>query len=318
MPKKLSNKELVEGVRKRDVRAISRLITLIEDEVPRAREVLAELYRLNTNSHVVGITGAPGAGKSTLVDQLALLSIRAGRTVAVLAVDPSSPFSGGAVLGDRIRMHRSLAERGVFVRSMATRGALGGLARATLEAVQVLQAAQFDLILIETVGVGQGEVDIVRTADSCIVVLVPGMGDEVQAIKAGVLEIADLFVINKADRDGADSLERELKTLLSLVMPDEGSWQPSVFRTVATAGTGIAELLPVLDSHRQWLASSAAGQLRKLQIVENNLVRLAGEMSHSRALKSAGTRVQALARDCMARKIDPYRAVEEILSYGRV
>ena len=199
-----SNAQLIELVPQRDLRAVARLITLIENQTPRAREVQAALFKKSGKAHVIGVTGSPGAGKSTLVDQLAAGWRAQGKSVAILAIDPTSPFSGGAILGDRIRMIKAAEQQDVFIRSMATRGKLGGLARATLDAVYVLDAAGFDIILVETVGVGQAEVDIVKLADTCLVVLVPGMGDSVQAIKAGILEIADTFVINKADRDGAD------------------------------------------------------------------------------------------------------------------
>ncbi len=225
-----------------DVRALARAATAIENRRPEALALLQELFPLTGRATVIGITGAPGAGKSTLVDQLARELRREGRTVGIVAVDPTSPFSGGAILGDRIRMLAHHADPGVFIRSMATRGSLGGLAAATTDITLLLDAAGKETILVETVGVGQDEVEVCRLADVTVVVLVPGMGDDVQAIKAGIMEIADLFVINKSDRPGADTLEHELRTLLSFGASRDG-WEPPILRAVATEGKGIAEVL---------------------------------------------------------------------------
>ena len=268
-----SNEALIKNIPKHDLRAVSRLITLIENRVPRAREVQAELYKLTGKAHVVGVTGSPGAGKSTLVDQLALELQAQDKKVAILAIDPTSPFSGGAVLGDRIRMTKTAEDAGIFIRSMATRGSLGGLSGATIDTVHVLDAAGFDVILIETVGVGQAEVDIIRTADTSVVVLVPGMGDSVQAIKAGILEIADLFVINKADRDGVDLLHKDIRILLSLAEYGETDWKPPLLRTIATDGTGKEEVVENIFSHKEWLATSESGRQRKLDILKQNLLK---------------------------------------------
>ncbi len=229
-----------------DIRAISRAISAIEDERPEAESLLRELFPHTGRSIVIGVTGAPGTGKSTLVDRLAARFRRSGQTVGIIAIDPTSPFSGGAILGDRIRMQGHAADPGIFIRSMATRGWLGGLSEATAEAALVLDASGKQVILIETVGVGQDEVDIVRLADCTLVVLVPGMGDEVQNLKAGVMEIADLFVINKADHAEADRFERQLRAVLEIVPPRDG-WRPPLVRTVATEDKGTSELAGMIE-----------------------------------------------------------------------
>lgn len=308
-----SNESLLARVPAGDLRAVARLITLSENLIPRARAVLRELYKRTGKAQVIGVTGAPGAGKSTLVDQLAKRWRDAGKKVAIIAVDPSSPFSGGAVLGDRIRMTNASEMEGIFIRSMATRGSLGGLSRATFDTVQILDSAGFDIILIETVGVGQAEVDIIRAADSCIVVLVPGMGDSVQAFKAGVLEIADLYVINKADRDGADLLERDLLTLLSIGEEIPGSWKPPVVRTVATRGEGAEQILEKLNSHHQWLLSSAQGQERRKKILEHTILRVACDLVVTGPALQAPGKLTALIERCFNREIDPHSAAEELL-----
>jgi len=234
----------------RDIRALARAATWIEDRRPEAESLLRELFPHTGHALVLGVTGAPGAGKSTLCDQLAVVLRSEGKTAGILAVDPSSPYSGGAILGDRIRMQRHHSDPGVFIRSMATRGWLGGVARATTEMTLLLDAAGFDVVLVETVGVGQDEVEISRLADVTVVVLAPGMGDDVQAMKAGIMEIADVFVINKADFPGADKLERELKVSLSLSHRPDG-WTPKIVATVASEGRGIAELLAAAREYHE-------------------------------------------------------------------
>ena len=253
---------------------MGRAVSAIEQEGG-SPEILAALYPKTGRARIVGITGPPGAGKSTLVSRLAQSLRRSGKTVGIVAVDPSSPFTGGAILGDRIRMAEIYTDPGVFIRSMATRGALGGLARATSDAVDVLDAAGFDVVLIETVGVGQDEVDIVRAADTTAVVLVPGLGDDIQAIKAGILEIADVFVVNKADREGADRACAELAMMLDL--SGEKPWRPPIVATVATRNEGVAETLAALDRHAAFLGVSGEGAVRRRQRARSRLLALLEE-----------------------------------------
>jgi LAO/AO transport system kinase len=309
-----SDQELIDGVSKGDLRVVARLITLAENGVPRARAVQRSLFPRTGRAHVVGVTGAPGAGKSTLVDQLAREWRSRGKKVAILAVDPTSPFSGGAILGDRIRMSHTSEDPSIFIRSMATRGSLGGLSKATLDTIQILDAAGFDLILVETVGVGQAEVDIVRTADTVLVVLVPGMGDSVQIIKAGILEIADLFVINKADRDGADMLHKDLRILLSLAETGADRWEPLIARTIATSGTGASEVVDGVQRHSEWVRNSALGKKKRLEILEHNILQLLTEITLERSLSAKRPLLKELVEACYERKIDPYSAVDRLLA----
>lgn len=308
-----SDEELLAKVPRRDMRAVARLITLVENRVPRARPIQAKLFEKTGRAHVIGVTGSPGAGKSTLVDQIALEFRKLGKSVAILAVDPTSPFTGGAVLGDRIRMAMAAEDEGIFIRSMATRGALGGISRATLDAIQILDVAGFDIILVETVGVGQSEVDIVRTAHTCFVVLVPGMGDTVQAIKAGILEIADVFVINKADRDGADLLQRDLRMLVSLSEPEEGSWEPPILRTVATKGEGVEDLVQKALGHKGWLDTSGKGEARKVAMVKDQIVNLAHDIIEERIHFERAGELEDAANRCRARTLDPFSAAKNLI-----
>jgi len=311
---KFSDQELIEDVPKRNLRAVARLISLVEERSPRSRGIQSKLFAKTGKAHVIGITGSPGAGKSTLVDQLARAWKKAGKSVAILAVDPSSPFSGGAILGDRIRMAKTAEDAGIYIRSMATRGALGGLSRATFEAVQVLDSAGFDLVLVETVGVGQAEVDIVRAADTCLVVLVPGMGDSVQSIKAGILEIADLFIINKADREGADLLQKDLRVLLSLAEYSKEAWKPEILQTVATSGDGIDEVLEQVGKHRAWFKSSKLAESRKRTLIEETIRKLVSEITEERIITAKNDELQKLVNDCSNRITDPFSAAEKLLS----
>lgn len=307
-----SDSEFLDQIPKHNLRAVSRLITLIENGVPRARGVQSSLFKHTGRAHVIGVTGSPGAGKSTLVDGLAVALRTTGQKVAILAIDPSSPFSGGAILGDRIRMNKTCEDSTVFIRSMATRGALGGISRATLDAIQILDAAGFDTIIVETVGVGQAEVDIIRTADTCVVVLVPGMGDSVQAIKAGILEIADIFVINKADRDGADHLHKDIRVLLSLAEYSEKDWKPEIVDTIATTGKGIEELSKFLAEHKTWLTTSDEGRKRKVRILSDMIMKLAGDIVLSHVGKNADD-ITSLAEQCMAKTSDPFTVANTLL-----
>jgi LAO/AO transport system kinase len=253
---------LSERVRQGDPRAGARAISLIEDESPQGADLVRGIFAGTGRAYLIGVTGSPGAGKSTLVDRVISELRRAGKTVGVIAVDPTSPFTGGAILGDRVRMQAHVADAGVFIRSMATRGNLGGLARASSDAALVLDAAGKDVVLIETVGVGQDEVDIVRTADISIVTLVPGAGDEVQALKAGIMEIGDIFVINKADRDGADRTAASVEALLSLDSYSGGRWRPPIVKTEATTGKGVPELLAEIERFRAHTAATLGDRRR--------------------------------------------------------
>lgn len=311
---KLTNDQLYQGVVDGDIRAISRLITLAENHIPRAREVISKLFSFTGKGHVVGVTGSPGAGKSTLVDQIATSYLKANPNskVAIVAVDPSSPFSGGAVLGDRIRMSLAAENHQVFIRSLASRGALGGISHATLDAIQILDSAGFNLILVETVGVGQAEVDIVRTADTCVLVLVPGMGDSVQALKAGVLEIADHYVINKSDRVGADLLHKDLRLLTSLAEFEAGSWQQPILKTTATTGEGVLELLDSITQHREWLGTSEAGQRRKREIIKERIIQLVHQTLYATIMKDSEKKIDQLVEACIEKKSDPYSSVRAL------
>ena len=301
-----------------EVRAISRAITAIENHSPEAEHLLRELFPHTGQAYLTGVTGAPGTGKSTLVDRLAAYHRKRQDRVGVIAVDPTSPYSGGAILGDRIRMQGHAGDAGIFIRSMATRGFLGGLARSTAEVALLLDAAGKRHVLIETVGVGQDEIDIVRLADCVLVVLVPGLGDDIQNMKAGLMEIGDIFVLNKADREGADRLEEQLHAMLSLVMPRDG-WHPPVIRTVATENKGIEDLAATVEKFRKHFEASGERRKKHIEHWQNRLI----EMLESRLLekvlggKAGEERLRSLAEEVAARKKDPFTAVSEILAAGK-
>jgi LAO/AO transport system kinase len=312
MPPPIEN--WAERVCSGDVLAISRAITAIENHQPEAEALLRVVFPKTGKAYLTGITGAPGTGKSTLVDRLAACYRRQDEAVGVIAVDPTSPYTGGAILGDRIRMQGHAGDAGMFIRSMATRGFLGGLARATAEVALLLDAAGKDQVLIETVGVGQDEVDIVRLADCVVVVMVPGMGDDIQNMKAGLMEIGDIFVLNKSDREGADRLEQELLAMLSLVMPRDG-WQPPVVRTVASENKGIDVLAATIAKFRGHFESSGERRRKHVEHWKQRLIELVESRLLQRALGGAGgeARLTALATEVADRKKDPFAAVNEIL-----
>ena len=308
----------IERIVAGEARAVARAISKVEDGTEDAAELMKEVFARTGKGLVVGITGSPGAGKSSLVDKLAMLYRKREERVGIIAVDPSSPFSGGAILGDRIRMQTLGLDEGVFIRSMATRGNLGGLARATVDAVAILDAAGYGKIIVETVGVGQDEVEIVKTADVSIVVLVPGMGDDIQAIKAGIMEIGDVFVINKADREGVLRTEKELEALLSLAMrPDY--WQPPIIKTVATENKGIEDLAAAIASYKEFQSKTEASFERRNAIARWRILELLQERLLARTLNTdaASERLDTLAVEVAAKRRDPYSAVDEILKAVR-
>jgi len=302
-----------------DIRAIARAITAIEGHDPHAEELLKQIFPSTGCAHVVGVTGAPGTGKSTLVDRLAAHYRRAGEQVGIIAVDPTSPYSGGAILGDRIRMQGHASDAGIFIRSMATRGSLGGLARATGEVTLILDAAGKQHVLVETVGVGQDEVDIVRLADCTLVLLVPGMGDDIQNMKAGLMEIADIFVLNKSDREGVDHLEAQLEAMLELA-PERNGWKPKIVRTVATENKGVDELAAAIAEYREHFDRGSDRQSKRVEQWKRRLITLAGELFLERAVPGpqGEAALDALAREVADRKMDPYAAVHELLSRAGV
>jgi LAO/AO transport system kinase len=309
---------LADRVRSGDVRALARAISLVEDDTPAGDDLLRRLFAHAGDAWLVGVTGPPGAGKSTLVDGLVRLARARHETVGVVAVDPTSPFTGGAILGDRVRMQAHAGDAGVFIRSMATRGHLGGLARATSEAALVMGAAGRDLVIIETVGVGQDEIDIVRTADVSIVTLVPGAGDDVQALKAGIMEIADIFVVNKADREGADRMAAAIEGVLSLHAYERDEWRPPVLLTEATTGRGLPELVEAIDRFRAHAGAqrrerrASRGAWRVRELLAERFVR------HVETRVLGGGELNALAARIADREADPYTAVDGILSRAAV
>ncbi len=306
---------LVARVRAGDVRAAARLMRDLDDRVPSAEAVLRQLYPYTGRAQVVGLTGAPGTGKSSLADRLIAHHRRAGRSVGVVAIDPTSPFTGGAILGDRIRMQGHALDPGVFIRSLATRGHLGGLSRSAADLVAVMDAMGKDVILVETVGVGQDEIEVASLAQTVVVVTVPGLGDDVQAIKAGVLEIADVFAVNKADREGADRTVLELGGMLELRRSAGAGWEPPIVRTVAIEDRGTGELLQAIDRHRAHLGSTEEGRLRSAQRARAAFLGRLRERLLERALarlEEEGGRLDEVAARIAARQADPYQLADEL------
>ncbi|NJE29565.1 methylmalonyl Co-A mutase-associated GTPase MeaB [Thermococcus sp. 18S1] len=307
---------LIERMLTGDKRATARLITLVENDEEKAREIISKIYPHTGNAYIVGITGPPGAGKSTLLDKLIRVAREEGKVVGVIAIDPTSPFTGGALLGDRIRMQRHSTDPGVFIRSMATRGSLGGLAKATADAIKVLDAYGCDVIFVETVGVGQIEIDIVKTADTVVLVTVPGLGDDIQAIKAGLMEIADVFVINKADKEGADATYFELNMMLDLEKErwERRGWRPRIVETVATTMRGIRDLWSAINEHREFLERSGEiERKRQFRAEEEVKTIVSGRISRIVGEKLGEEEISSLIEMVVRREIDPYSAADRIL-----
>lgn len=333
--------ELARRVQAGEVRAAARACRMADDRSEGYRELLRELYPHTGQAWVIGITGAPGAGKSTLTDRLISVFRGEGRRVGVVAVDPTSPFSGGAILGDRIRMQRHFEDPEVFIRSLATRGALGGLSRSAADVVRVLDAWKAGVVLLETVGVGQDELEVTRAAHTTLVVMAPGLGDDVQAIKAGILECADVFAVNKADREGADATVRDLQLMLALgsdvlgaasktrghtaaavrvpreLPGDEELWVPPIVQCVATRNEGVDELVAALGRHRDWLLGSAAGQARRAQRLHEQMIAVLRDALAEEAVGALGAEIAEAARRVEAREVDPYTACDELVARFR-
>jgi LAO/AO transport system kinase len=306
--------ELAQSLLSGNRRALARGITIVETGGVAARELLGMIYASTGRAHIVGVTGAPGAGKSTLVNALALHWRRSGKTVGIIAVDPTSPFTGGAILGDRIRMQPLGGDPGIFIRSMASRGRLGGVAHATSDAIDLLDAAGFDIVLVETVGAGQSEVEIASAAHTTLVIEVPGMGDDVQAIKAGILEIADVFVVNKADRPGADALVRQLRAMLQLGGSPRDDWQPPIVPAVAMRDQGIAEIVGAVERHMAHLCEGGRRPARDRARADRDLQLVLQEAALARARTRLGDDGwRRLVARLAAREIDPYTAAEQLL-----
>jgi LAO/AO transport system kinase len=304
----------IDRLRAGDPRALARAITTVENRSAGWSELLKALFLHSGKARVIGLTGAPGAGKSTLVDQLARYYRKQNRTVGIIAVDPTSPYSGGAILGDRIRMQNHFADPGIYIRSMATRGSLGGLARTTADVATVLDASGRDLILVETVGVGQDEIDIVRLADITVVILVPGMGDDVQTIKAGIMEIADIFAINKSDREGAERVEREIRAMQSLATRGD-HWVPPIVKTVATEGDGIPELAAAIAQYEVFLQKENLLLKHNIQNWQERFIEMLRDAMLNRAREQIGPgRMTEYAMQIAEHKRDPYSLVEEIVA----
>jgi len=304
--------QLLEKALGGDPRSIARLISLVESESPFAEGLMKSIYPHSGNAHIIGVTGSPGAGKSTLLDKVIQNFKDAGKTVGVIAVDPSSPFSGGAVLGDRLRMQQHALDPDVFIRSMGTRGSLGGLSRATYEAALILDACGKDIVLIETVGVGQSEVDIVKIADTVCLVLVPGMGDDIQIMKAGIMEIADIFIVNKADKQGAERVVTEVNMMLDLI--GERSWTPPVLTTVAEKGEGVDKVTEAITRHRNFLAKSEEGRKRKFHRISLEVEEiLSREIARIVEKSWKENRSNTLLEELADRKRDPYSVASDLL-----
>ena len=306
--------KLVSGVTSGRYRALAQAISLVERDAPEINRLLSEIYPLTGKAKIIGITGSPGAGKSTLVDALARFFRKQDLKVGIIAVDPTSPFTGGAILGDRIRMQELYTDRGVFIRSMATRGFMGGVARATNDVVDLLDAAGFDIVLVETVGVGQDEVEVIRTVQSNLVVLVPGMGDDIQAIKAGIMEIGDVFVVNKSDRPGADRTVTEITMMMSLV-EEHGDWIPPIVKTVASKSNGISELVDAIETHRRYLVASGELDRRNRERVRIRIETQLKETFMTRLIGGAVSReeYESLLEDVLRKKNNPHDAAESLL-----
>lgn len=307
-------KRILDG----DIRAASKLMREIDDGFPEAFKTLKELYPHTGKAYIIGITGPPGSGKSTIVDKMIDLFRKEGKTIGIVAVDPTSPFTGGAILGDRIRMQRHATDDGVFIRSLATRGSLGGISRSTQEIINIMDAMGKEIIIVETVGVGQDEVDIFHIAHTSIVVLVPGLGDDIQAIKAGLIEIGDIFVINKCDREGADKLERDIRLVLEMGRKKEDQWEPLIFRTEAIYGKGIFELVYGIYRHKQALEKSGAIERKKRQRAKISFLEILKSELMDRFIQKMEKNgvLETFIDDIMMRRTDPYSLVEKIIEEG--